>query len=165
VATAGSNPHQPTSQPANHASLDGYVGLADETFTFVLDDVLAYKDDPKSLTCTYTYDWNFVRSMGSARFDAQDDLSQTPLPIIMNPTSNQGMLSFMGADNDQPVKLPDGTDVIVYRVWLNFKAVVRWASLILGEDGDTILPIQSCEDAGDEIKSALEHKKEGKAEL
>jgi hypothetical protein len=98
--------------------------------------------------------------MGSARLDAQDDFSQTPLPIIMNPTSNQGMLSFMGGDNDQPVNLPDGTDVIVYRVWLKFKAVVRWASLILGEDGDAIVAAQSCEDAGDEIKSALEYERE-----
>ena len=70
----------------------------------------------------------------------------------------------MGADKDQLVKLPDGTDVVVYRVRLIFKAGVWSASSMLGEDRDTILAIQSCEDAGDEIKSALEYKGEARVE-
>ena len=147
----------------DQASPDGRVGLAHETFTLILDKVLRYHDGPKELTLTFDYYWDFVRNVGLAHLDTVDGGSDAPLPITLHPAGIEGTLSFLGADKDTPVQLPDGSTTILYRIWLilELKTGKRTSSVMLGKDGDTILATANYDDTDEETEKAFNTKGEG----
>lgn len=96
-----------------------------------------------------------------------DGASGIPLPLTFNPAGISGTLSFMGADWTQPFQLPDGTEIILYRIWLiiNLKTGQRSGSAMLGKDGNTILVTDNYDDASEEVKNILKNVKEGESWL
>jgi hypothetical protein len=122
------------------------VGLASETFTLTLNRQV--RPGPiSSLTCKFSYIWDFPRNMGHATLVSVDDGSD--INLWMFPLGINNQLDFMNSDHNTVI-LPSGKTIVLYRVILDLvPGRERAAAIMIGETGDEILATQSWDENGE----------------
>ena len=66
-------------------------------------------------------------------------INGTMVTIAMNPLGIEGELAFMSSTIPGPFTLQNGEKIFVYRALMHTKDEVKSASLMLGQEGDTVL--------------------------
>jgi hypothetical protein len=120
------------------------VGLAHEKFSLTLDKVIEHSGtDPTSLTCEFSYIYDFPRNLGYANLLA---VNGAPLGFMFN-LGIAGQKSFMCTNLNNLDIISELTspalNIYIYRTVMTLKNGERMAMIMLGEKGDTILATQN----------------------
>jgi hypothetical protein len=113
------------------------VGLAHETFTLTLDKVLKQTDPPHptSLQCEFSYYYNFPRKQGAATLISVNGAR-------LGQMAQTGDLAFASADMNE-VNIAsggaEGEKLYISRTVLKLGGGARYAAVVLGRDGGTVL--------------------------
>ena len=129
------------------AGPDDCVDFSYQEFKLLLNKVVKHGGGPKELLLQYECSCDLLKEEQFAYIDRINDSDNYPLPIELHPERTEGVLRFYSTDREDPLKLSDGSEIIIRGASLviQLKTGQTQGSITLGENGETQLTTENAD--------------------